>query len=267
MLKKSMFRQLLITTTLGLVCVLFCLQSWANVSISSRRINVDYEQGTTNFIVTSRQATSQECNISLTHNSFDEAGHMSHYTGKDLPPYAADDLIRYSPKTFELPANRKQTVRFTLRRKPNTPAMEHRAYVVLACSGKVFDQPTAADNNAPRFTIQPILKHSIPLIVRPQKLQVAVNFDNIRIENNTLSFDLNRLGERSVYGNVEVINKDNNEIISTSASLVMYIETTSKSFNMVLPQSIQTEDLVLRFKEDANFGGDLDVTWSGGINL
>jgi hypothetical protein len=103
--------------------------------------------------------------------------------------------------------------------------------------------------------------------VRPQKLQVAVNFDNIRIENNTLSFDLNRLGERSVYGNVEVINKDNNEIISTSASLVMYIETTSKSFNMVLPQSIQTEDLVLRFKEDANFGGDLDVTWSGGINL
>jgi P pilus assembly chaperone PapD len=267
MFEKFMFRQFLITTILGFGSLLYCVQSLADVSISSRRINVDYEQSSTNFIVTSRQNTPQECDLSLTHNSFDEAGNMRHYTGKELPPYAADNLIRYSPKHFDLPANKKQTIRFTLRRRPNTPAMEHRSYVVVACSDKAAPLVLAADTGAPEFSIRPILKHSIPLIVRPQKLKVDVRFDKVEIENNTLVFDLKRVGDRSVYGNINVINKDNNEIVSTSASLVMYIETTNKSFNMKLPILMNKEQLVLQFKEDSNFGGDLNITWPEGIKL
>lgn len=267
MFRNSMFFQFLITATFSFMSLIYCAQSWADVSISSRRISVDYEDSSTNFIVTSRQKTAQVCNLSLTHNSFDVVGNMSHYTGSELPPYAADNLVRYSPKRFELPANKKQTIRFTLRRRPNTPEMEHRSYVLLACSNKKSDQPLVIDPNSASFFISPQLVHSIPLIVRPQKLKVDVSFDNVKIDNDLLSFNLKRYGDRSVYGKVHVLNKYSNELISTSASVVMYIETTDKSFHMKLPISIQREQLVLKFKEDANFGGDLEVSWPEGLNL
>lgn len=267
MFKKASFGRSFIFISLGLGLLSYSVQSLGNISISSRRINVDYLQGTTNFTVTSRQNTAQQCNITLTHNSFDEAGYMTHYTGKELPPYAADELVRYSPKEFELLGNQKQTIRFTFRRKPNIPAMEHRAYVVLVCQDKERKQPKLSGSESASISIQPILKHSIPLIVRPQKLDVEASFDNIRLENQFLFFDFNRKGNRSVYGSVEVINRENNEILTKSASLVMYTETTTKSFNMKLPVAIKLEQLVLHFKEDVNFGGDLEVTWPNGVVL
>jgi P pilus assembly chaperone PapD len=267
MFVKPRFGPLFTCLTLGTVSLIFCLQSWAAVSISNRRIYVDYEQGMTNFTVTSREKFDQECNVSLTYNSFDERGNLSHYTGSDLPPYAADNIIRFSPKQFLLPANQKQTIRFSLRRSPNTPDMEHRSYVVLGCS-EVKSETTEVDlnNESPTFIIKPQLKHSIPLIVRPQKLQAEVSFDKVAVADELLSFDLHRKGNRSIYGYITVMNKDSGEVISTSAPVIMYTETTTKSFHMNLPKALQQENLLLRFKEDANQGGDIEITWPQGVN-
>jgi P pilus assembly chaperone PapD len=262
MFKKPRFGQLFTCLILGWVSIVFCIQSWAAISISSRRIYVDYEQGMTNFVVTSREKFDQECNLSLTYNSFDERGNLSHYTGSDLPPYAVDNIIRFSPKQFLLPANQKQTIRFSLRRRPNTPDMEHRSYVVLGCSDVKSETPEVVLNDdSPIFIIKPQLKHSIPIIVRPQKLQVEVSFDNVVVADELLSFDLHRKGNRSVYGYITVVNKDSGEVISTSAPVIIYVETTTKSFHMNLPEAFQQENLVLRFKEDVNQGGDIDITW------
>jgi P pilus assembly chaperone PapD len=259
-------RPLLVILNLFLLLV-FCVESLADISISSRRIYVDNENSTAYFTVTNKVNTNQTCNLELVHNTFDNVGNMLHDNGGVLPPFAADDIIRFSPKNFELPANRTQTIRFVLRRRPGTPKMEHRAFVVVGCLQKQTSSVVDPQNSNVVIDIAPVLKHSIPLVVRPSKLEAKLNFSNVISAGNKLSFDLTRSGNRSVYGKVYIYDKNSNDLVTASAVFPIYLETSIKSLHIMLPKELSTEQIVLQFKESKRDGGDLDIRWPKNSSL
>jgi P pilus assembly chaperone PapD len=236
----------------------------ANVGISTYRIYLDSDHSFENFLVSNRLNQAQECDLRLTHYKFDELGNMSSYEDGEAPLYPADDLFRFSPRHFNIPANQEQTVRFTLRRKSNTPDVEHRSFVVVSCQKTVLDIPnTNSDSNSNLVSIalSPLLEHNIPLQVRPKKIAAVVEFKNIRMQDTKLNFDMQRSGDRSIIGTIEIYDKDSGELITNSNPLVMYIETITKSFTMDLKKSYDINNLIIKFVEDKRYGGTIVKSW------
>jgi P pilus assembly chaperone PapD len=235
---------------------------WASVGVSSYRLYLDSDNSTESFIISNRLTQPQTCNVDLTHFSFDPQGNMTNYAGSELPQYAADKLIRYSPRNFDLPANQKQTVRFTLRRKNDTAKMEHRAFVRVSCKPpKTPVKSTESSKDFVAVKLSPVLKHNIPLQVRPSKLRATAEFHNVRMAGTTLNFDMHRSGNRSIIGKIAIFDKTTGKLITESGALVMYIETFIKSFTLRLDKVYDLQDLEIKFVEDSRYGGDIIKIW------
>jgi P pilus assembly chaperone PapD len=245
------------------LCILTTGLASANVGISSKRIYLDQDKSTDNFVISNRGITQQSCKLSTSHYTFDEFGIMSEYTGNTLPEYAAENVMRFSPKSFHIAANSKQTVRFTLRRKKDIAAREHRAYLVVDCA-EITNNSSLNNNNKAGFvqvTIKPKLLHNIPIVIRPKKLTATVEFSNVVLNKNILSFDISRTGNRSVFGKITVTNRNNGQEISQSNPMAIYIETQNKSFNMAIPEGNTLADLMITLNESAEYGGDILQSW------
>jgi P pilus assembly chaperone PapD len=247
--------------------LLWAMNGNAQIGISTKRIYLDQDNTTSNFVISNRNFQAQDCTLSTTHYNFDEFGSMFEHKGQTLPPYAAENIMRYSPKTFKIDANKKQTVRFTLRRKSNIDAIEHRAYLQIACS-EIVEESTgiASPDGFVKVTLKPKLVQAIPIIVRPRELPASVEFLNVSLQGETLTFDIAKQGNRSVFAKVQVLQRSNSNIISESAAFPIYLETRQKSFNMAIESGLNLNDLVIKLNEQAEFGGTISHTWPAALN-
>lgn len=236
----------------------------ANVGVSTYRLYLDSEQSSENFIITNRLNASQKCSLGINHYTFDQQGEMGNYDGDVLPQYAAEKLMRFSPKNFTIPAKKAQTVRFSLRRKKGTDNIEHRAFLSVRCKEELpKNNDTIKDSDELiRLSFSPVLEHNIPLIVRPQRLMATAEFANVKMHKALLTFDLKRTGKRSLIGKVQLIDKNSGELLTESKQFVIYIETTRKSFELDVDAEYRLKDIMIKFIEDTNYGGTVTQTWS-----
>jgi len=239
--------------------LLISFPSFASIGVSTYRIYLDNNNAQENFQVINRYNVAQQCNLKLVHYKFDQTGNLLRYGPDEKPINSAQNLVRFSPRHFDIKANSRQTVRFTMRRKSNTESKEYRSHVVIDCKDKVetHELKSTADNIA-NISIKPQLLHNIPLVIRPGKaISATASFDNINFDKGILSFDLLRTGNRSLYGKIEVIDKNTQEIKTVSKTLTMYTETTKKNFSITLGDDYKAEDLLIKFVENVNFGGSI----------
>jgi hypothetical protein len=225
-----------------------------NVSLSTQRIYLDQETPNANFVIRNRDNASQECSLGLTYFQFDEHGSMLPYDGV-TPPNAAENIARYSPKRFNIEPNSKQTVRFTLRRKRDIPAIEHRSYITVSCKNIITSDSVKVDDGLASISIRPQLQHNIPLIVRPKPLTATLQFSDVILDNNRLSFNLHRQGPRSVYGKVKLVDLSSGKTVSESGNFAIYHETKLKSLHMAVPKGLSLNSLKLEFNESKQEGG------------
>jgi P pilus assembly chaperone PapD len=235
----------------------------AKISISSKRIYLDNNSSTDNFVITNRGLNSQKCQLITKHYTFDEFGSMTAYTGKELPAYAAESIMRFSPKSFQIEANKKQTVRFTLRRKKNIEPMEHRAYLLVDC--EKMAKPNSLDNNSDdgiaNISFTPKVLHNVPIIVRPTLLNASVDFSNVTLDSNILSFYITRKGSRSIFAKVTLTERSNGKKISHSNPFAIYTETRLKNFKMAIPEGHSLADIVITLNEMSEYGGNINQSW------
>lgn len=224
------------------------------VNISAYRIYLDESNRETAFVIFNREVTTQDCNLSLSHNNFDADSNLTHLDNTVIPENSAKDWIRFSPLQFTLTPAQSQTVRFTLRRKAGADAGEYRSYLVIDCGVK---KQTGADGNEiPSVNLQTKLVHSVPIIVRTGKLEAQVSIENIRHQNGSVSLTLKRTGTRSVYGDIELINKETGAVITSQKNISIYPE--SERFNIVLGRKGENPgQLKLRYTENKDFGGNI----------
>jgi P pilus assembly chaperone PapD len=238
-------------------------QANASVGISTKRIYLDQDNSSSNFVLSNRTINPQNCALNITHYNFDEFGTMLPQDGNTLPQYPAEKLFRYSPKKFQITAQQKQTVRFTLRRRKDVEAYEHRAYLVVECAD-IAPPPLNTNTNTSGMVnvkMSPRLLQNIPIIVRPKNLEATVQFLNVKLSNNTLHFDMLREGNRSVFGKISIYERQSQDLITESAPVIIYVDSRLKSFNMAVPGNYVLDDLLVTLNEDAKYGGVISHSW------
>jgi len=238
--------------------LLLCSTAAQAISLSTFRIYLDSDNSTASFVMFNKTADKEKCELSLVHNNFDEGGQMFPVPNDEMPANSAEPWMRYSPKNFVVEASSPQTVRFTMRRKANTEAAEYRSYLRITCDPfeKKAETSTSDTDNVAKISIKPRIIQQVPIIVRTGKLDASVSFSDISLENETLIFHVNREGNRSVYGSLEIVNKSNNDVVSFKRNVSVYTDSRSVKHDLAT-LGIPLEQLAIRFVEDTAYGGSI----------
>jgi len=188
----------------------------------------------------------------------------------------AEDFIRFSPRQVTIKPGGSQTVRLLLRKKKDLAAGEYRSHLLFqamppADFGKDVEK-LAKDNNKIRFQLIPILGMTIPVIVRHGKLSASVKIALPRMEASAakggrpmLSLQLQRSGDRSVFGDVSVTFKADKGgaplEVGRVNGLAVYIPNASRTIQLTLtpPEGtvIKQGRLSIEYKKSKDRGGEL----------
>lgn len=184
-------------------------------------------------------------------------------------PYAGD-MIRYSPRRVDIPAGGSQTIRIAARRPKGLAEGEYLSHLVLK------QIPQKADANSPatpkndediqlNLAVQPVLKLAIPVIVRKGASTTTASISDIQpiVQNEQveeLHFSLHRQGNFSLYGNVELYEKNGEQLgsrVGFIRGIALYTPTLKRLVKVRLSQaaSLTGKEYLLRFTEDEKFGG------------
>lgn len=158
---------------------------------------------------------------------------------------SATSWIRYSPRQMTLGPQQAQTVRLQARPPAGTAPGEYRTHFSVTATPPAdtgTDIATAAGGAAGselKIKLTPVYGIMIPIIVRTGELPAQASIANVHLvkgaERSGIAFAINRAGERSVYGGVDVflLGKGAPKKIAGIKGLGVYEEINGR--NVVLP--------------------------------
>jgi hypothetical protein len=181
---------------------------------------------------------------------------------------AALAMVRYAPRRITLQPNQPQSVRISARPGAQLPDGEYRVHLMFRAvpdptdAAKALEEGPTAEGLSIRLI--PIYGLTIPLIVRKGQLEASAALANPRMEKRgDLTFftlDLQRSGDRSVYGDITVAPRGGGKPIFTAKGLAVYPELASRSVSLQLAPdeaALFQGPLRLEYREPADAGGKL----------
>ena len=231
----------------------FISQPASALGLSTFRIYLDQSNREYNFIVFNRDGYQQDCQVYLRHYQIDDAGNKTLLDDNEIPSQSAKGLLRFSPKRFKLDNGESQSIRFQMRRKANQPVGEFRSYLSLDCGMSEEALKAQSDQSV---LLQPKLRHNIPIIVRTGDIDVNVSIDNVQLNGKSaVNGRLSKNGNRSVYGDIELIDVRDNSVIAKKPLASIHVESKYYDFTLST-RNVDPKFLKLRFIEDKAVGGD-----------
>jgi len=122
----------------------------------------------------------------------------------------ADPYLRVYPRTVTLEPGEAQVVMVQCTRKPDMQDGEFRSHLYFRSEKNYnplgYEDPTV-DTRSLSVQVVPIFGMSIPIIIHSGKINVSASLSDLNLEtddaNNTfLTFNINRTGNISAYGNI-----------------------------------------------------------------
>jgi hypothetical protein len=172
----------------------------------------------------------------------------------DSGQYFSDKYLRIFPRTVTLGPKEAQVVKVQVTRTANLPAGEYRSHLYFR-SIKNKDPlgltPPKTENKGLSVQLVPTFGISIPVIIQVGESTAAVTIDHLKIEKTTdnkpgkVSLCLNRTGNMSVYGNLEVTHVSNK---GKATSVAM-----AKGVSVYTPNKVRYVTLNLEKKEGTNY--------------
>jgi hypothetical protein len=218
--------------------------------------------------VGSQQATYR---ISLIHERMMPDGTLAEIQGLGPNEQFADDLIRFTPRQVVLDPHSSQLVRVDLRLPAELAAGEYRSHLLFRAVPAASPSTDPADNGDSSqglsIKITPIYGVSIPVIVRSGDTSASVSISNLALvlgadDIPTLSGELDRSGNCSVYGNMQVefaTSRNHYVTIGRMAGVAIYSPNLNRTFTMRLapPRGVQITGGTIRtsYVQTAEDGG------------
>ncbi|MCP5063820.1 MAG: molecular chaperone [Ignavibacteriae bacterium] len=153
-------------------------------------------------------------NISIVQIRMKEDGGFENITEPDSGQFFADPYLRIYPRTVTLAPKETQVVKVQLRKKNLLTEGEYRSHIYFRGvlnegALKSDSKDSLKDVSGVVVRLVPIYGVTIPAIIRVGESTTEVNLSNLSFEmkNNTtptIKFDINRKGNMSVYGDIEV---------------------------------------------------------------
>lgn len=178
---------------------------------------------------------------------------------------AALDVIRYAPRRVTLPPNQPQSIRIGMQPNEALADGEYRAHMLF----RAIPKTPAADGtvnavDGMKIQLIPIYGISIPVIVRKGNLQATAALNNVRFakdnEGPTLEFEINRAGNRSLFGEIHLSKPDAFEPLSVTRGIAAYPEIARRTVSIPLSTELAAQlrgEVVISYFEAPEAGGGL----------
>lgn len=213
--------------------------------------------------------------IHLVNRRMGEAGEFLPLDAAGPGDLFADPLLRYSPRQVTVQPGSSQTVRILVRKPANLAAGEYRSHlqfdrVADSAGASSIEQASQPDGKAIGVVITALVGASIPVIVRHGETQMRVTLSGLALlpaESNAgpaLGFQINRSGNRSVYGDLTVRFTPRGGApveLAKAGALAVYVPNPLRRARMQLQVPAGTAlaggSLSLQYRERAEAGGKL----------
>lgn len=208
--------------------------------------------------------------IEFTQMGMEEGGQMIEFAEPQPDQKISSNMIRYSPRQVEIGPGQSQTVRLLLRKPGKLEDGEYRSHLLMyAVPDRAGNSQTLNDIGELKekevgVRLDVIFRVSIPIIVRHGELKADFELADLRYipakpvttdnganevaEEDTkpkLELALEREGNRSVYGDVEVVFQPEGEQQE-------FIVGQIKDFVVYVPNQRRVTQLPLNFPENLN---------------
>jgi P pilus assembly chaperone PapD len=174
--------------------------------------------------------------------------------------------IRFAPKRVTLPPNQPQSIRIGVQGTETLADGEYRAHLLFQAIPKPRDVAQDAKvTNEIKIQLIPIYGISIPIIIRKGTLKATAAIANARIGNHVegpaLLFDLQRSGEKSVFGEIHVTKPGESKPVIVAKAIAVYPEIGSRKVVLDLdPEELaklKGSEAVISYYEASEAGGGL----------
>lgn len=202
-------------------------------SIGTYRIYLDGEHRQQKFMVKNSSSHHEKCQISFDYMAYTKGGaQIKKLSSEDKATLSepATKRLRYSPRQFTIKPKSAQYIAFSYHRQINDKPAEYRTYANIKCL-----EVDAQVKKGMNFT--PNIMHSVPLVIRTGKssdLDANLVFSQIKQQGKAIAFRLEHQGNRSVYGDLNLINAKGDKLKLLQRNVVIYPEMSYKDFSFSL---------------------------------
>lgn len=187
---------------------------------------------------------------------------------------AALDMVRYAPKRITLLPGQPQSIRLSARPAPELPDGEYRVHMSFravppALTPEAADEQVAAGQLSIRLT--PVYGITIPVFVRKGRLEASATLANPRLGSDAthkwLDLDLQRSGQRSVYG--EILGKRGSEQLFVVKGVAIYPEVQDRTIRIPLTDAQLAKvkgPVRIEYRELPENGGQLIAELTASLN-
>lgn len=208
--------------------------------------------------------------ISFIHYKMKEDGSFLQLENVDSITTRADKYLRIFPRKVVLPPGESQTIRMQFRKPTDMKDGEYRSHLYFRAEKEVSALGMGAsksDTTKMSVSITPIFGISIPVIIRTGNLSYKMSISNVALTtvNDTISnltFQINRSGDRSSYGNLRVefvpaVGKPFD--VGAANGVGVYTDLSARKFNMYLrnryDQKLKNGKIVIYYNSSKEDGG------------
>lgn len=233
---------------LGVFAILSCQFTHAqgDLMIMPKRLVFDGNQRSQEINMANTGKDTAIYAISFINYRMTESGSFEQIESPDEGQRFATEFLRYFPRRVTLAPNEAQTIRVQLTR---TGALENGEYRSHMYFRAVEDQTALGEedlNSSEGISIQikTVFGISIPVIIRHGESTAKVQLSDVKLdlnhENPVLSLTINRSGNMSVYGNLQVEHISPTGKVSDVGlvkGISVYTPNSLRKFNMKLIRS------------------------------
>lgn len=198
---------------LGLLLLLSQQYAFADLMLHPTRIVFERNQRTAQVQLINNGTEPATYRISLANRRMSDTGQFSVIEEPGPGEQFADTMLRYSPRQITLAPGASQVVRIMVRKPANITPGEYRSHLQF---DKLPDPKGASSIETQRsgdkeigVVLNMLVGASIPVIVRHGETKADVSLSRLELLDATekapvLALQMNRNGNRSVYGDIEV---------------------------------------------------------------
>lgn len=250
-LKINHFQKL--TARMGctfLLLVLGVQAAWADLMITPTRVVFEANQRAAQVELINRGNSTGTYRISVVNRRMGPAGGFSEVDMTEPPldgELFADRMVRFSPRQVTLAPGEFQTVRLMVRKPAELEAGEYRSHILferLPEPATETSQSAAAQRQL-SVSFSTVLNVSIPVIVRHGETRAETSISELAVTatetgNAVLALQINRIGNRSLYGDLRVYHAPpgrNEELLAQMNGLAVYVPNSHRIVNIALPRT------------------------------
>lgn len=179
---------------------------------------------------------------------------------------SAKPMVIATPRRAVLAPGRGQTIRLRVVAPAAEQSAEYRSHLTVTTMpprevGLSAEEASAAEQSGRfAFNVTSLFGLSIPIIIRAGNASPQGNIANVQLQRPTapgspqthsLNFDLTRLGQSSIYGNIEVRSKRERALIAFIRGVGVYPEIDTRRFTLPLQRNLaKGEQVEISFIDD-----------------